>query len=75
MYIIPGIKVINPIDNYEESKILEMERVVSEYYDIVKDSGIKDQEKVSSFNDFDLESFLNETKSLNINLKSHLGLD
>jgi hypothetical protein len=67
--------VINPLENFDENKILEMENLVHKYYDLVRATNIENTEKLDEFQDFDLEGYLTENGNLEIDLKDKLKID
>jgi hypothetical protein len=61
------IKVINPLENLDASKIAEMENFVNGFYDQVKTLDTKHNSKLLSFvNDFEIESHLGEGDELDL---------
>jgi hypothetical protein len=68
--------VINPLENLDESKIIEMENFVGQFYDLVKSSQVNNIPKLNQFvNEIDIENILSEHESLNVDLKQLLGLN
>ena len=52
-----------------------MENLVHNYYELVKTSNIRESDKLIQFQDFDMQNYLNENGSLDIDLKKKLKLD
>jgi glutaminase len=63
------------MENFNENSINEMENLVQQFYDLTKTSSIDDSEKLKKFNNIDLEELMEENGSLEIDLKSLLGID
>ena len=56
-------------------QIEEIEKVVNDYYDLVKNSHIEDNQNLLQFNELDLEQHFNERGTLDLNLKAMLEID
>ena len=69
------LKVINPLENLDEKSIYDMENLVQNYYELVKTSNIRESDKLLQFHEFDMQNYLNENGSLDIDLKKKLKLD
>ncbi len=67
--------MVNPLDNLDEKSIGDFEKVVQEYYELVRNSNIRDADNLVQFQDFDLQNYLNEHGSLDIDLKEKLKID
>lgn len=68
--------VINPLENLDESKIIDMENFVGQFYDLVKSSSVNNIPKLNHFvNEIDIENILSEHESLNVDLHQLLGLN
>ncbi len=67
--------MINPLENLDEAKVLDMENFVGQFYDLAKVTPVTYTPKLNSFvSDFDIESVLAENESADIDLKKLLGL-
>lgn len=64
--------MINPLDNFPEKKIEDSEKIINEYYDLVRSSHIEDNNKLIHFLDYDLESHPTDSK---LDLKALLEID
>ena len=52
-----------------------METLVQNYYELVRNSNIKDSDKLLQFQDFDMQNYLYENGNLDIDLKEKLKID
>lgn len=62
-----NMKIVNPLDNMDESKIEKLENTVNNFYSLANKSDISCLDRLSTFNDLDIEKELvddNSTKEL-----------
>jgi hypothetical protein len=59
----------------DEKSITDMENLVQNYYDLVRNSNIKYSSNLNEFQEFDLQSYHNENGNLDIDLKEKLKID
>jgi hypothetical protein len=70
IYTNSGFRVINPLDNLDENKLSEMEKLTNNYYDLVSKSSVSYNENLHRFHDLDLEN----QESLDIDLTTLLKI-
>ena len=63
------------MENLDFNTVLDIENTIGNYYNLAKEIKPNNFEKLISFNDIDLETYLAETGSLDIDFKKLLKLD
>jgi hypothetical protein len=63
------------LEHFEEGKIVEMEGICSQFYEIAKKAHIQETSNLMNFLDYDLENHHSEHGNLEIDLKALLKID